>query len=181
MSYLFQVWGPAPLGSTEKAAWVYLPPQDCFANLLASARLLKESARKPGSFWEAAARRCWQYRHLCARGRSQHRGGPKAGESRGLLGSACTFHPASYQPSGPFLLVFFALNIYFWLPLVLVAAGGIFVGAPGSLWLWCKLSSCPSGLVVPTGPSSWLLISPGNLDSSLCFFHPSVSHDVLCI
>ena len=24
-------------------------------------------------------------------------------------------------------------------------------------------------------------ISPGNLDSSLCFFQPSVSHDVLCI
>ena len=24
-------------------------------------------------------------------------------------------------------------------------------------------------------------ISPSNLDSSLCFFHPSVSHDVLCI
>ena len=24
-------------------------------------------------------------------------------------------------------------------------------------------------------------ISPGNLESSLCFFHPSVSHDVLCI
>ena len=24
-------------------------------------------------------------------------------------------------------------------------------------------------------------ISPGNLDSSLCFFQPSISHDVLCI
>ena len=24
-------------------------------------------------------------------------------------------------------------------------------------------------------------ISPGDLDSSLCFFQPSVSHDVLCI
>ena len=24
-------------------------------------------------------------------------------------------------------------------------------------------------------------ISPGNLDLSLCFFQPSVSHDVLCI
>ena len=24
-------------------------------------------------------------------------------------------------------------------------------------------------------------ISPGNLDSSLCFFHPRISHDVLCI
>ena len=24
-------------------------------------------------------------------------------------------------------------------------------------------------------------ISPGNLDSTLCFFQPSVSHDVLCI
>ena len=24
-------------------------------------------------------------------------------------------------------------------------------------------------------------ISPGHLDSSLCFFQPSVSHDVLCI
>ena len=24
-------------------------------------------------------------------------------------------------------------------------------------------------------------ISPGNLDSSLCFLQPSVSHDVLCI
>ena len=24
-------------------------------------------------------------------------------------------------------------------------------------------------------------ISPGNLDSSLCFFQPSLSHDVLCI
>ena len=24
-------------------------------------------------------------------------------------------------------------------------------------------------------------ISPGNLDSSLCVFQPSVSHDVLCI
>ena len=24
-------------------------------------------------------------------------------------------------------------------------------------------------------------ISPGNLDSNLCFFQPSVSHDVLCI
>ena len=24
-------------------------------------------------------------------------------------------------------------------------------------------------------------ISPGNLDSRLCFFQPSVSHDVLCI
>ena len=24
-------------------------------------------------------------------------------------------------------------------------------------------------------------ISPGNLDSSLCFFQSSVSHDVLCI
>ena len=24
-------------------------------------------------------------------------------------------------------------------------------------------------------------ISPGNLDSSLCFFQPSVSHHVLCI
>ena len=24
-------------------------------------------------------------------------------------------------------------------------------------------------------------ISPGNLDSSLCFFQPSISHDVLCV
>ena len=24
-------------------------------------------------------------------------------------------------------------------------------------------------------------ISPGDLDSSLCFFQPSISHDVLCI
>ena len=27
----------------------------------------------------------------------------------------------------------------------------------------------------------WLIISPGNFDSSLCFFQSSVSHDVLCI
>ena len=29
--------------------------------------------------------------------------------------------------------------------------------------------------------SAYLSMSPGNLDSSLCFFQPSVSHDVLCI
>ena len=29
--------------------------------------------------------------------------------------------------------------------------------------------------------TSTIDISPGNLDSSLCFFQPSASHDVLCI
>ena len=28
---------------------------------------------------------------------------------------------------------------------------------------------------------SFIDISPGNLDSSLCFIQPSISHDVLCI
>ena len=29
--------------------------------------------------------------------------------------------------------------------------------------------------------SAYLSMSPGNLDSSLCFIQPSISHDVLCI
>ena len=35
--------------------------------------------------------------------------------------------------------------------------------------------------VVSSALSAVVDISPGNLDSSLCFFQPSVSHDVLCI
>ena len=38
---------------------------------------------------------------------------------------------------------------------------------------------CHKGGVICT--SEVIDISPGNLDSSLCFFQPSVSHDVLCI
>ena len=38
--------------------------------------------------------------------------------------------------------------------------------------------SCHKGGVICV--SEVIDISPGNLDSSLCFFQPSVSHDVLC-
>ena len=38
-----------------------------------------------------------------------------------------------------------------------------------------------SGVPMPSPISEVIDISPGNLDSSLCFFQPSVSHDVLCI
>ena len=41
---------------------------------------------------------------------------------------------------------------------------------------WSRL---PKGDIVCI--SEVIDISPGNLDSSLCFFQPSVSHDVLCI
>ena len=37
------------------------------------------------------------------------------------------------------------------------------------------------GANVPTYVLEYLLGAPGNLDSSLCFFQSSVSHDVLCI
>ena len=37
----------------------------------------------------------------------------------------------------------------------------------------------PQGCVV--GVSEVIDISPGNLDSSLCFIQPSISHDVLCM
>ena len=46
--------------------------------------------------------------------------GRKANERKGLLSSACRIPPACYQPNKPFSLVFFALNIYFWLPPVLI-------------------------------------------------------------
>ena len=39
--------------------------------------------------------------------------------------------------------------------------------------------AAPSGVGGPPRPRGY--ISLGNLDSSLCFFQPSVSHDVLCI
>ena len=38
---------------------------------------------------------------------------------------------------------------------------------------------CHKGAVICT--SEVIDISPGNLDSSLCFFQPSISHEVLCI
>ena len=47
-------------------------------------------------------------------------------------------------------------------------------------WFW----DLPLGLVwslEPTEVSEVIDISPSNLDSSLCFFQPSISHDVLCI
>ena len=46
----------------------------------------------------------------------------------------------------------------------------------GCLVLLCFL---PKGGVICI--SEVIGISPGNLDSSLCFFQPNVSHDVLCI
>ena len=42
-------------------------------------------------------------------------------------------------------------------------------------------SSSLSAIRVVICISEVIDISPSNLDSSLCFFHPSVSHDVLCI
>ena len=41
----------------------------------------------------------------------------------------------------------------------------------------------PKSLKMVTGVQTCALpiFSPGNLDSSLCFLQPSVSHDVLCI
>ena len=42
-----------------------------------------------------------------------------------------------------------------------------------------SLTFCHKGGVICI--SEAIDISPGNLDSSLCFFQPSVSHDVLCI
>ena len=55
---------------------------------------------------------------------------------------------------------------------------------------WCVPSESPTACAqweshrCPTHvprESSQMYISPGNLDSSLCFIQPSVSHDVLCI
>ena len=46
----------------------------------------------------------------------------------------------------------------------------------GSLVLLCF---CHKGVVICI--SEVIDISPGNLDSSLCFIQPSISHDVLCI
>ena len=43
------------------------------------------------------------------------------------------------------------------------------------------IDSSPPGSPVPGILSEVIDISPGNLDSSLCFFQSSVSHDVLCI
>ena len=42
-------------------------------------------------------------------------------------------------------------------------------------------SSSLSAIRVVVCISEVIEISPGNLDSSLCFFQPSVSHDILCI
>ena len=42
-------------------------------------------------------------------------------------------------------------------------------------------SSSLSAITVVSSALSVIDISPGNLDSSLCFIEPSVSHDVLCI
>ena len=43
----------------------------------------------------------------------------------------------------------------------------------------CLFTFCHKGGVICI--SEVIDISPSNLDSSLCFFQPSVSHDVLCI
>ena len=46
----------------------------------------------------------------------------------------------------------------------------------------CKLAGLEEALQKAKQDMACLLnISPSNLDSSLCFFQPSVSHDVLCI
>ena len=47
------------------------------------------------------------------------------------------------------------------------------------IFLGSKITFCHKGGVICI--SEVIDISPGNLDSSLCFFQPSVSHDVLCI
>ena len=49
---------------------------------------------------------------------------------------------------------------------------------PAELGQESQASSCKGGVICI---SEVIDISPGNLDSSLCFFQPSVSHDVLCI
>ena len=36
-------------------------------------------------------------------------------------------------------------------------------------------------IILPTKANNCIDISPGSLDSSLCFFQSSISHDVLCI
>ena len=45
---------------------------------------------------------------------------------------------------------------------------------------WLLSSSLLSAIRVVSSASEVIDISPSNLDSSLCFFQPSVSHDVLC-
>ena len=47
------------------------------------------------------------------------------------------------------------------------------------IFLGSKSTFCHKGGV--TGISEVIDISPGNLDSSLCFFQSSISHDTLCI
>ena len=47
--------------------------------------------------------------------------------------------------------------------------------------LFSSSSLCAIRVVCIICISEVIDISPGNLDSSLCFFQPSVSHDVLCI
>ena len=44
-------------------------------------------------------------------------------------------------------------------------------------YLWGKI--CSSNILRYI--SKIIDISPGNLDSSLCFFQPSITHDVFCI
>ena len=45
--------------------------------------------------------------------------------------------------------------------------------------LWFFFTFCHKGGVTCT--SEFIDISPSNLDSSLCFIQPSISHDVLCM
>ena len=49
----------------------------------------------------------------------------------------------------------------------------------GHLYKMSSIRKCVETEVICT--SEVIDISPGNLDSSLCFFQPSISHDVLCI
>ena len=46
---------------------------------------------------------------------------------------------------------------------------------------WLFGSSSLSAIRVVSSASEVIDISPGNLDSSLCFLQPCVSHDVLCM
>ena len=63
-----------------------------------------------------------------------------------MRGEAFSAQPAGSvllltSPANPFHWLYFVLNIYFWRPPVLIAAGGIFVGAPPWLLSNCRASS----------------------------------------